>query len=646
MQTNVAPPIYCPNPSCSHPRNSLGRKHCENCQTPLIYRYLWAVGPDVEQVAQWAFIDDRYYVTAPQVWLDTKPGNPIEIPENLPDSILPYLHLYPHRLHIPEVFGFGPSKLLTAILLDNVPLDAEGNLYPALADIWPSASPINQVYWLWQITQLWTSFTARGVGASLLDPYNLRVDNWRIRLLQLLPTNEQPSLADLANVWQALISKANPKIQADLQKIQQLLSQTKPKLSEITTELNQILLQQTAQLPLQLEIAGATDTGTVRDHNEDSCYPTPTDLKNKDIYPNSELLPKLLIVCDGVGGHDGGEVASQLALKNLKSLSQNLLLEIEQQTEIDTPDLIGRQIGEIIRVVNNLIANENNNQGRELKQRMGTTLVMGLQVPQRVKTSDGMEWDNSHELYIANVGDSRAYWLTANSCLQLTLDDDVAVREVKLGRSLYHQALQRTDANTLTQALGTRDADSLNASMNKLTPKIDRFLIVEDGILMLCSDGLSDKHLVEKSWMRYAPAILEGKMSLDAAIQDWINLGNQENGHDNISLCLLLCRVNPPKLALLDPTPLLNQPQPLESELSDKSKALLYTESEPPAPAEKQRKSSGLLPILALLGMLLIGLGVVWYSTHPEVKPSPSPSPTPNNSQPSKGPLKMPKPTK
>ncbi len=90
---------------------------------------------------------------------------------------------------------------------------------------------------------------------------------------------------------------------------------------------------------------------------------------------------------------------------------------------------------------------------------MGTTLVMALA--------------HIHELYVAHVGDSRAYWITRTGCYQVTLDDDVACREVRLGYSLYRDALEQVAAGALIQALGI-------TSSNTLHPTVQRFPVDED----------------------------------------------------------------------------------------------------------------------------------------------------------------------
>ncbi|NEP74658.1 MAG: serine/threonine-protein phosphatase [Okeania sp. SIO2G4] len=632
------PLIHCPNINCPHPANSWGRQECEACQTQLIYRYLWAVDAGVE-IPVGEFLGDRYYVVAPQVWLDTKPAQPPFMYEELPDNITPYLYLYPYKLHTPGVYGFYqygeeayPRDIL---LLDNVPLDSQGQLYPAFVEAWPTATPVRQVYWLWQIMQLWKPLSKERMAFSLLTN-SLRVEGWRLRLLELDLQNRNTKHRDLRIFWSNLIPTAHTHIQQPLQEICQMIGDIGESLEAIAPKLNQLLLEQAAKLPLSAEIVGATDTGPVRLHNEDCCYPTEQDLASK------QLVPHLAMICDGVGGHDGGEVASQLAVQSIKRLVQNLLTEVAQQQDLTSPDLVMKQLEEIIRVVNNMIATENDEQGRESRQRMGTTLVMALQLPQQVKPSLESNPNNAHELYIANLGDSRAYWLTKNACQLLTVDDDVASREVCLGHCLYWQALQRRDAGALTQALGTRDGEFI-------CPTIQRFLIEEEGLLLLCSDGLSDNDWVEKSWTEYTPRIFRGEFSLKQAVEYLIELANQKNGHDNTSVVLAHYRISPEQLILLNnPTarPLEREVMP---ELSEASKALLYSDDDevselkpeadlksgPDSEVEAMPKSPRLKPWMFMVGLLLIlsvGAFVAVWRNWENFRSNPNDAPTSSES--------------
>jgi protein phosphatase len=605
--------IYCVNSNCDNPINSVGDVICASCQTPLVYRYLWATGSLANQFTSGIKIADRYEVIAPQVWLDTQPRLSPDIPEKLPPVVISYLRLYPQRLHLPQAYGFvacGQENQEDILLLENVPIDEQGNLYPALSTAWDEAKPVRQVYWLWQILQLWTPLSELGVSQSLLIPENLRVQGWCVRLLELYTTKDTtpPSLQDLAHSWQPLVTSANKLIAPQFNNIIQQMNNSQVELDTIANQLNALLLSTAAELPLTLQVVGATDTGMQPTQNEDTCFPQSVD----DV--NDSLLPKLAIVCDGIGGHQGGEVASQLAVQSLKLQIRALLAEVAQESAIVPPKLLQEQLETCLRVVNNVISSRNDEQKREGRERMATTLVMALQIPQRVLKLSGGQSENAHELYLASVGDSRAYWITRDYCQQLTVDDDVTAREVRFGRSLYHQAQQRPDAHALTQALGSRDADSLRFV-------IQRLILEEDGILLLCSDGLSDRNLVEKSWQDYALPILTGGLALEDALRQWIELANQENGHDNISMVLTLCRLSKDYLVPIPkPQPLVEIPQ--ESEISE-----IPPETSPPeeyalAAIETESSLAEIEPpsTLAESSQALLNL---------ELTEEPSPAPTP-----------------
>lgn len=621
--------IYCPNLNCSAPLNNLGSFACKNCQTPLIYRYLWVVGELSVPPTVGSLVAGRYFVKTPQVWLDTQPALLPDFPAaELPEPILPYLYLYPQRLHIPEVYGICPSNeggnTSEVFLLENAPLDSAGLLFPAIARAWSQATAARQVYWLWQMLQLWIPLAEQGVSTSLLIADNIRVEGWRVRLCQLfqddrvLPVDETtpeqspalPNLADLAHLWLEWLPEAKPAIIASLQEICREMEAEGATAQAIAPRLNQLLLQQAAQLPLRLQAAGASDTGPQYNHNEDACYP----LNDAASLADDGVFPQLAIVCDGIGGHEGGEVASQLAVQSIKLQVRAFLAEVARQPEPFSANLVADQLEAIVRVINNVIANQNDNQGREARQRMGTTLVMALQLPQPLQQPDGTVTSNSHELYLVNIGDSRAYWITDRYCHCLTIDDDVAVREVRMGRLLYREALQRPDAGALTQALGTRDAEFLR-------PAIQRFVIEEDGILLLCSDGLSDYGRVEEFWPDVMEGVLKGKVSLEAAARSWIEVANRKNGHDNASVVLLQCHISTPLPAIALPRP--EQPT---TDWSESSRQLVQDtardETTSPVSGEavaRPRRRKIWWLVFGLAGLLLLGgLGLaLWSQTNP-----------------------------
>ncbi|NJO80623.1 MAG: serine/threonine-protein phosphatase [Cyanobacteria bacterium RM1_2_2] len=632
--------LHCPNPDCLYADNQIGQPVCDRCQQPLLYRHLWAVGTAATRIPMHTLVNCRYGVVSPQIWLDTQPGLPPEEPPEIPDQALPYLHLHPHRLHLPQLFGIcQPPNQQPVFLLENAPINSKGQLLPLLEGVWAAASPVRQLNWLWQMWQLWQPLAAQGMVSSLLVASNLHVEGWRLRLRELiadrpsrqaqmvpvpqlatvaagqpfdslpaigqgmpvlaasLPSSfpnralENPSLPDLATLWQQWIQDAHPTIRAALQRLCEMIGDQWQQIpapdpavlhAQIGEQLNQLLLEQAAQLPLQIETLAATTTGPQRSHNEDACYPTLRDLETPD------YLPSVGIICDGIGGHAGGEVASQLASRSLQLQIRPWLAELVAQPEPLPPQIIAEQLVEMVRVANNLIAAQNNLQGREHRQRMATTLMLAVQIPQTVRTIHAQ--GNTHELYLVHVGDSRAYWLTPHACQLLTVDDDVATREVRAGRSLYSQVCYSPDAAALTQALGTREADSL-----KIT--VQRLMLDQSGVLLLCSDGLSDQGFVEQTWESLMLPVLQDKKSLKLAVQEWLALANRHQGHDNASVVLMQCRIGT-TLSLFEPifepgsepesrlsTATTQTPAPPPADLTESSKALLYDdETEAPKP--------------------------------------------------------------
>ncbi|RCJ41281.1 serine/threonine protein phosphatase [Nostoc minutum NIES-26] len=638
--------IYCINSDCHNPINSMGDGICASCQTPLVHRYLWASGSLAAKIPPRTKVADRYEVITHQIWLDTQPGLSPNAPEELPQVVIPYLKLYQEHWHLPQAYGFARSDMEDAtdsdiLLLENVPIDETG-IYPTIADAWQQATAVRQVYWLWQILQLWQPLLELGVAQSLLLPDNLRVQGWCVRLLELVETSHTTSLQQLGQSWQPWVASAKTSIAQELENIVQQMCSAEVELETIATQLNALLLLSAAELPLGIEVAGATDTGPALTQNEDTCYPlTSTDLDDR-------LQPRLSIVCDGIGGHQGGEVASQLAVQSLKLQMRALLAEVAEQTELVSPKLLQEQIEASLRVVNNVICSRNDEQKRQGRERMATTLVMAVQIPQRVRTTSGRQLENTHELYLANIGDSRAYWITRHYCQLLTMDDDVATREVRFARSLYRKALQRPDATALTQALGTKDAEFMRLL-------IKRFIIEEDGILLLCSDGLSDNNWVEQSWQDYVMPVLTGKLSIEDAVRDLISLANQKNGHDNTSVVLSLCRVSPAYLVPVTPAqplveilkveepeveepetelpeaelpetelPEAELPQLEQASMAESSQALLdldLTEEPTPTPVKKPSRGKPLVLLGGLLVLLVGGtsLGLfAWWQLNPQ----------------------------
>jgi serine/threonine protein phosphatase PrpC len=488
-------------------------------QNAVPKHYLWAVGEGIKACRQGDLIAGRYLLKSDRILIDTQPEKLPELPEDIPVFVAAYLRLFPHRLHIPEVYGVisrSVSKLGSDIwLLENAPLAKNGEtLMPELAIAWQNSPPIRQLNWLWQIAQLWQPCSSLGVVSTLLNPQLVRVEGALVRVLELQPDQKPPSLAQLGQLWQQWVNKAHPAIANFFKQLCQMMTGGQLRtIEQLISQLDQALVIAGSDFQRTIHIATGTHTGPTRSHNEDSCYPP--DNTAIAVSPGPEACA---IVCDGIGGQDGGEVASLLAVSTLRERVKQIL----QPPGLDQFSL-SNKLERSTCIANDAISGRNDTERRQHRQRMGTTLVMALA--------------HLHEIYITHVGDSRAYWITRHSCRQITLDDDVACREVRLGYALYRDALQQVAAGALVQALGITSSATLH-------PTTQRFPLDEDCIFLLCSDGLSDKDRIEECWETEIVPILDGAINVAQAKDRLIEIANTRNGHDNVTVALIYCQVN------------------------------------------------------------------------------------------------------
>ena len=520
--------LQCQNLTCLSP-NALTNRFCEKCGTPLVKRYLWMMGDWVRSYYRVGeLIDDRYLVKQPQIVLDTKPAQAPQAPDEPPSWISLYLKLLPFHLHIPQVYGYIPSpdeRLNMDIWLleyGTIPLDETGELIypqllPTLAEVWSQASDLRQIHWLWQMAKLWYPLQKKAMVSSLLNPFLTRVNNQLLLLLELSKDEATtPNLRNLGAFWAGLIPTAAANIQDFLASLtQELESGDLDRPESLIAILDYALQHYGRGQERTYEIFTCTDTGPVREHNEDACYPP----ANQAITLSNGQNP-LAIVCDGIGGQEGGEIAAQLAIETLpREINQSPTTDIQVY-----PDSHSLVLEQAIRVTNDLISQRNDQESRQDRRRMGTTLVMAF--------------GQAQEMYAAHVGDSRIYWITAQGCHQVTVDDDLADREVKLGYLLYRDAIQYPNAGALVQALGMGSATNLH-------PTVQRLIVDQDCVFLLCSDGLSDYDRVEQYWDSEILPLLRGEKTVTAVGESLLQLANQKNGHDNSTIALVYCRVVP-----------------------------------------------------------------------------------------------------
>jgi protein phosphatase len=318
---------------------------------------------------------------------------------------------------------------------------------------------------------------------------------------------------------------------SDIEKMEEALA-----MRELSAEAGESTDESTMVLPMQLtalEDAGRSDVGRQRDHNEDCFFIASHRYRRAGNRAQQILAHGLYVLCDGMGGHAGGEVASNTAAQTLTAYFAEHWPESSAEDRAAQTLPSEEMIVEAVKLANQAIYEVNEKEARAGHERMGTTLVMVLL--------------QDTAAVVAHVGDSRLYQHSRRAGLQqVTTDHEVGQREMQRGipREI---AYGRPDAYQLTQALGPRSQEDLRPSVSYLN-------FSEDTLLLLCSDGLSDNNLVEDYLDSHIDPLLRGKKDLESGMDELIDLANKVNGHDNISAIAIRLKVSP-DLTHLKPHP-------------------------------------------------------------------------------------------
>ena len=246
----------------------------------------------------------------------------------------------------------------------------------------------------------------------------------------------------------------------------------------------------------RLVYAARSDTGRVRTSNEDSL----------EFDPETGLL----VLADGMGGCNGGEIASAMAL--------NIVLNEFRQYPLTLPLEEGSAAGlsHVSMRLCTAIAKAN----REIFQHslmrtelagMGTTLVAALFSSARVT--------------IVSIGDSRVYRLRQGHFEQLTVDHTVLQEHLECGLITPEQARLAGNRGLITRALGVQAGVEVDVQEQPVLP---------GDVFLLCSDGLFD--MMDDTDIQFEIEHADG--DLDAAAQYLVDSANHRGGYDNISLIL------------------------------------------------------------------------------------------------------------
>ena len=247
----------------------------------------------------------------------------------------------------------------------------------------------------------------------------------------------------------------------------------------------------------KINFAEITDTGRVREHNEDAI--------------GSDPESGLLVLADGMGGYSAGEVASAIAVQTVTELAIEGANR-EARDDIDPHSGMMRQsivLRDAIYRANKIIYQTAQSQTQ--CEGMGTTIVAC------------MFYDN--KLSIAHVGDSRGYRVRGGAIEQITLDHSLLQELVDRGFYSAEEAQRSTNRNYVTRALGVEPTVEVDVKEYEVLPG-DQYLLCSDGLCDMVED--EDIHLTINTFSD----------SLDVVGQQLVDLANDHGGRDNISVML------------------------------------------------------------------------------------------------------------
>ncbi|MCH7773329.1 MAG: Stp1/IreP family PP2C-type Ser/Thr phosphatase [Bacteroidetes bacterium] len=244
-------------------------------------------------------------------------------------------------------------------------------------------------------------------------------------------------------------------------------------------------------MELQLNIGNFSDVGKTRDINEDY------------FGSFSGSFGSLLLVCDGMGGHKGGEIASRLAVETISNYFEKL------NDNYNISEVINKSL-EAANTSIILKAKENS----DLTD-MGSTVVLVLIKDELV--------------YYTSLGDSRIYKIRDGAIQQITKDNSLVQQMVDSNIITKDEAKVHPKKNVITKALGTND---------ELEPEIyEPFKLQVNDKLILCSDGLT-AHVDEEEIFQ-----LSEKNPPQEAAQKLVELANERGGTDNITVQIVAVAV-------------------------------------------------------------------------------------------------------
>lgn len=275
---------------------------------------------------------------------------------------------------------------------------------------------------------------------------------------------------------------------------------------------------------MKIAISALTHPGMVRKINEDAIFTQSTHTSAGDPLA-------LMVLCDGMGGHRGGELASRWAIESIKSELKDLFSTPDPRSTVRLSDAeidaaldpgqphpttllpaseLEKRVDQAVKKANQVVYTYAQNNPAEAAD-AGTTLTMALV--------------SGDLALVANVGDSRTYLVRDGKLTQLTQDHSLVASLVAAGQIKPEEVFTHPQRNIIFRSLGLKNEVSADISEHPLQP---------DDVLMLCSDGLwemipNPRHILKT---------IQHADTLEAGCEKLIQAANAGGGDDNISVIL------------------------------------------------------------------------------------------------------------
>lgn len=242
--------------------------------------------------------------------------------------------------------------------------------------------------------------------------------------------------------------------------------------------------------------SGLTDIGRKRKTNQDAF--------------SFDVASKYFIIADGMGGHNGGDIASQMAVKHFSQY-------VKSHAEDEPKSMLVQAIKSTNRIIKDYGETKPELVG------MGTTIISF--------------YFRGQNIFIGNVGDSRAYLVSNKKIYQLSRDHSLVQEKLNYGIYNREQAADDPQKNVLVKTVGF-DTD--------VDPDIFTYKVVRNDIFMCCSDGLhgkiSDEDIVFVINELIPEPSIATQENVDKAVKRLVDLANENGGQDNITIIIIIAQ--------------------------------------------------------------------------------------------------------